>query len=90
MALFYVFLMLSGRSICLLFAAAELSDEEATEEYESVIIPIYEELVIDCLYKIMSDPEAWSRPDLARIYGELMVRQDKTEWNACRVEYNTK
>ena len=52
---------------------AELSEEEAADEYEAVVIPIYEELVVDCLGKIMNDPDA-SQPDLARTYGELMVR----------------
>ncbi|CAM9178612.1 unnamed protein product [Pylaiella littoralis] len=68
-----------------LAAAFELSEEEATEEYESVIMPIYEELVVDCLGKIMNDLDA-SQSDLARAYGELMMftantglRTDKAE-----------
>lgn len=52
---------------------AELSEEDATTEYESVVNPIYEELVVDCLGKIMNEPDT-SKPDLARTYGELMVR----------------
>ncbi|CAM9350904.1 unnamed protein product, partial [Scytosiphon promiscuus] len=55
-----------------LAAAFGLSEEESTEEYESVVTPIYEELVVDCLDKIMNDPDA-SQSDLARTYGELMA-----------------
>ncbi|CAM9923832.1 unnamed protein product, partial [Hapterophycus canaliculatus] len=55
-----------------LAAAFGLLEEEATAEYESVVTPIYEELVVDCLDKIMNDPDA-SQSDLARTYGELMM-----------------
>eukprot|EP00752_Nemacystus_decipiens_P017831 g15987.t1 len=55
-----------------LAAVFELSEDEAADEYEAVVIPIYEELVVDCLGKIMNDPDA-SQPDLARTYGELMM-----------------
>lgn len=47
-----------------------LTEEEATEEYEAVVTPIYEELLVGCLANIMSDA---SQGDLARTYGELMV-----------------
>ena len=39
-------------------------------EYESVVIPIYEELLVGCLTNIMSDV---SNSDLARTYGQLMA-----------------
>lgn len=47
-----------------------MSDEEATEEYESVVIPIYQALLVGCLSDIMGDA---SPSELARAYGQLMV-----------------
>lgn len=52
---------------------AELSEEDAVDEYESVVIPIYEELLVGCLTNIMSDV---SNSDLARTYGQLMASGD--------------
>lgn len=43
------------------------------DEYESVVIPIYEELLVACLTNIMSDV---SNSDLARTYGQLMASED--------------
>ena len=73
---------------------AELSDEEALEEYEAVVIPIYEELLVGCLSNIMGDA---SPSDLARTYGQLMAsgrrNVDQPKRNSqfwCRREMNGK
>ncbi|CBJ30096.1 IAP100 protein [Ectocarpus siliculosus] len=68
-----------------LAAAFELSEEDATAEYESVVNPIYEELVVECLGKIMNEPET-SKPDLARTYGELMMFSANTGLRSERAE----
>lgn len=45
--------------------------DEARDEYEAVVLPIYEELLVECLSNLLTDGPP---SDLARTQGELMVR----------------
>lgn len=53
-----------------------MSEEDAIEEYEAVVLPMYQEMLVGCLSNLMVDA---SQSELARTYGELMVNTKSDE-----------